>query len=268
MTAPEQRTHLCVAGSKCANKVDGQPRETEHPDTLCPACLTRTTKRIEALPEQWVRLHHMIGERHAGVDVNIRRPKPGGTVPLNLHIDTLLGNILTDLTTAGEVVADKMNMADPTQPRHDHLQAPPWADSPVQEPLEQVQRCVRIIAPNLNILIAAKGVGGRDEDDPAIDVMAWTPNGAFHMPSTTTGVLLVKSLDHLGSLAYFTLGLTRARIQRDMPCTRCRAKTVGRWAGSEFWDCGSCGSQFPEDEIRRQDRILLELYKRGLLEKS
>jgi hypothetical protein len=248
MTAP-QTDHRCASERRCVNKVDGKPRETEKPNTFCPSCLQRTQTRIEQLPEQWVRLHHMIGDRHAGVDVNIRRPKPGGTVPLNLHIDTLLGSIVTDLTTAGEVVADKMNMNNP-----EHTDA-----------AKQVQACVRIIAPNLSVLMAATGVGGRDDDDRAIDVMAWTPNGAFHMPSTTTGVDLVKSLDHLGSLAYFTLGLTRQRTQRDLPCTRCRARTVGRWAGSEYFDCASCGSQFPEDELRRQDRILLELHKRGLL---
>lgn len=243
------KAHQCVSGHRCVNKVDGKPRDTEKANTFCPSCLKRSAQRVTQLPEQWMRLHHMIGDRHAGVDVNIRRPKPGGNVPLNLHVYTLLGNIVTDMTTAAEVVADKMNMNNP-----EHT-----------EPVKQVQACVRIVAPNLHILMTATGVGGRDDDDPNIDVMSWTPNGAVHMPSTTTGIDLVKRLDHLGSLAYFTLGLTRQRTQRDLPCTRCRSKTVGRWAGADHYDCSNCGSQFPEDELQRQDKILIELHRRGLL---
>lgn len=267
MIAP---AHLCASGKACKGTIvddDGhrKPRETQAPDDLCDACLNHTTQRVEQLPEQWIRLHAMIGERHAGVDVNIRRPKPSGTVPLNLHVDTLLGDILETVTTAAEVVADKMNMDDPTIPHQkDPVPAPPWASSPTQEPGEQVQRCCRIVAPNLHVLMSATGVGGRDPDDRAIDVMTWAPNGLIHMSSTTTGIKIVKQLDHLGALAYFTLGMTRARTHRDLPCTRCRARTVGRWAGSEYFDCSTCGSQFPEDALRRQDKILLELHRRGL----
>lgn len=263
----ENPDHLCVNASRCASKVDGHARETEKADTLCDACLSRSVGRVKQLPEQWVRLHHMIGDRHAGIDVNIRRPRPGGTVPLNLHVETLLGSILDAVTAAAEVVADRMEMDDPTEVRQRApVTVPPWADDPKQEPFEQVKRCVRIVAPNLDVLMAARGVGGRESDDPNIDVMSWLPNGLVHMPSTTTGVELVKRLDHLGSLAYYTLGLTRARTCRDLPCTRCRAKSVGRWAGSDYYDCSSCGAHFEEDDMRRQDKILLELIKRGIIE--
>jgi hypothetical protein len=33
-----------------------------------------------------------------------------------------------------------------------------------------------------------------------------------------------------------------------------------------MFDCTNCGSQFHEDELRRQDKILLELHKRGILQ--
>lgn len=250
MTNPQDDSHRCINDRRCMDKIDGKPRQTEKPDELCGVCQRRVRDRIEQLPEQWVRLHHMIGERHGGVDVNIRRPKPGGTVPLNLHIDTLLGDIVTHATTAAEVVADKMRMDNPEKPTA----------------AQQVDACVKIIAPNLHILIGARGVGGRDADDPNIDVMAWLPNGTISMASTTTGTDLVKKLDHLGSLAYFTLGMTRARTQRDIPCSRCHAKQVGRWAGADDYDCQACGSRFPEDDVRRQDKILIELHKRGLIQ--
>lgn len=250
----DNQDHRCASGKTCKaayTNDDGQrvPRETSRPDTLCDPCLNHTRTRIEQLPEQWLRLHHMIGERHAGVDVNIRRPKPSGTVPLNLHIDTLLGNIVTELTTAAEVVADKTNMNNPAH----------------SDPAKQVQACVRIITPHLHTLIHASGVGGRDLDDKNIDVMTWTPDGLVHMPTTTTGMKIAQALSHLGALAYFTLGMTLARDKRPLPCSRCHAYAVGRWSGSEWWDCSECGSQFPEDELRRQDRILLVLHKRGMI---
>ncbi|SDD59464.1 hypothetical protein SAMN04488581_2621 [Mycolicibacterium neoaurum] len=249
----DQNTHRCASGKTCKASIvddDGkrQAKETERPDDLCPACLNHTTHRIQELPEQWLRLHAMIGERHTGVDVNIRRPKPSGTVPLNLHVDTLLGGIVTELTTAAEVIADKTNMDNPAH----------------TNPAKQVQACAHIVAPHITTLIHATGVGGRDPDDKAIDVLTWAPNGLIHMPSTTTGLQIVKRLDHYGALAHYTLGMTRARTHRDLPCTRCRARTVGRWAGSDWFDCTTCGSQFPEDELRRQDKILLELHKRGM----
>jgi hypothetical protein len=260
--------HVCVNGKSCTDKTDGKPRETEDQHTLCPRCLNRSAQRIGDLPEQWVRLHQMIGDRHAGIDVNIRRPKPGGTVLLNIHVDTLLGAILEAVTMAAEVLADRMRMNDPKYPKEDPenpVRFPAWATPPTLDEIEQVRKCCRILSPNLPKLVAIRGVGGRDQYDPAIDVMFWVRSGAAHGVKCTTGVQMIQRLDHLSSLAYFTLGQTRARTRRDMPCTRCRAKTVGRWAGSDWYDCSSCGSQFPEDELRRQDKILIELHKRGLL---
>lgn len=257
--------HLCVNATRCISKVDGHARETEKPNTFCESCLRRSSTNIRQLPEQWTGLHKMIGDRHAGIDVNIRRPKPGGTVLVNVHVDTLLCAIIEATAAAAEVLADVMNMNDPATPKRS-VQAPPWAHSPRLEPGEQVTKCCRIIAPNLPKLAAIRGVGGRDQHDPAIDVMFWVKSGAAHGVTCTTGVQMIQRLDHLNSLAYFTLGQARARTRRDTPCSRCRAKTVGRWAGSEWFDCTTCGSQFPEDDLRRQDKVLIELHKRGMLE--
>jgi ribosomal protein L37AE/L43A len=239
MTMTAERTHLCLNGSRCADIIDGHARETEAPGTLCPDCLARTVNRVAGLPDQYVRLHAMIGERHAGLDPGIRRPKPGSTCPLNIHVDTLLGNIVETTTLAAEVLADVMGMGNP-----DH------------RPAElQVARCAAIVAPNLRRLLPLTH----------IEVMFWTASGTARGVTTTSGPAIVGDLDRLSTLAHFTLGQTRARIQRDLPCTRCKAKTVGRWAGSDDFDCGTCGSRFPEDDIRRQDKILLALIKKGLI---
>jgi hypothetical protein len=244
--------------------VDGHARETEKPNTFCDACLNRSATHVKQIPEQWNGLREMIGDRHAGIDVNIRRPKPSGTVLLNVHVDTLLGAILEAVTAAAEVLADAMKMNDPKYPKTP-VKAPPWALSPTVDATEQVTKCSRIIEPNLTRLASIRGVGGRDEFDPAIDVMFWVRSGAAHGVKCTTGVQMIQRLDHLSNLAYFSLGQARARTRRDTPCTRCRAKTVGRWAGSDDFDCQSCGSRFHEDDLVRQDKILIELHKRGLL---
>lgn len=248
--------HMCLNGPRCIDKVDGHARETEQVDTFCGACFSRAGERVGQLPEQYLKLHAMIGDRHAGVDVNIKHAKPSSSVLLNLHVDTLMGSIATDITTAAEVVAEKMAMRD----ENDH----PWdATRPTMG--ETVQACSRVLAPNLHILAGARGVGGRELSDPLIDVMFWNNSGTMRGVKATTGVQLVQRLDYLSSLSHFTLGMTRARSERDIPCTRCRAKKVGRWAGSEWWDCASCGTRFEEDDVRRQDKILLFMYQKGLL---
>jgi hypothetical protein len=246
----------CVSDRRCASRVNGKAREVAEENTFCDACFDRAADRIEALPEQYLRLHAMIGERQAGVDVNIKHGKPSSTVVLNLHVDTLMGNIVADVTSAAEVVAEKLAM------RTDD--GDPW-EADRADKAEQVLACARILAPKLRLLAAAKGVGGREDDDPGIDVMFWNRAGTWHGVKTTTGVEMVKRLDYLWSLANFTLGHTRARSRRPLPCNRCHAYKVGRWAGMDHYDCQGCGARFDEDDLRRQDKILLELTRRGLI---
>lgn len=230
-------THLCLNGRRCADGVDGHARETEAQATLCRACLSRTINRVNGLPAQYLRLHAIIGDRHAGIDPGIRRPKPGSGCPLNIHVAGLLGDIVDTATLAAEILAEAMGM-----------------DNPCHYPEErQVARCAAIIAPNVPRLLAVT----------AIEVMFWTATGTA--VKTTTGSAVVAQLDSLATLSHFTLGMTRARTDREMPCTRCKAKTVGRWAGADDFDCANCGSRFPEDDIRRQDKILLALVKKGLI---
>jgi len=272
MTEPEEKElpeHMCLNGARCVDKVDGHARETEAADTFCGACFSRAGERVEQLPEQYVRLHAMIGDRHAGVDVNIKHAKPSSSVLLNLHVDTLLGSIVDAVTSAAEVLAEKMNMDDPTDPTPKDPQkrpkTPPWALSPQMDVGEQVLKCCRIIAPNLPLLARITGVGGREEGDRAIDIGFWNRAGTLHGTRCTTGVQMIQQLDHLASLAYFSLGQTRARVRRSIPCTRCRAQSVGRWAGEEWWSCDACGARFQEDDVRRQDRILWWLHERNML---
>lgn len=240
MTMTLDDTHLCLSGRRCADTVDGHARETAAPGTLCPRCLARSTSRVERLPEQFLRLHALIGERHAGIDPGIRRARPGSGCLLNVHVDTLMGGILDATTMAAEVLADLMFMENPSF----HGEA------------LQVTRCCAIVAPNLPRLLRVSHV----------EVMLWVDGGTDRVIANTDGPAIVASLDTLSTLAHFTLGQTRARTQRDLPCTRCKAKTVGRWAGSDDFDCTSCGSRFVEDDLDRQMKILLELAKKGLIQ--
>jgi hypothetical protein len=232
--------HYCLSAHRCADTIDGHPRGTEAPNTFCDACLARTVKRVQGLPEQYIRLHHIIGERHAGIDAGIMRPKPGSVIPLNIHVDTLLGDIVFTIGQAAEILAEMMAMDNPEH----HPEA------------KQVAACAKIIAPNIEKLLPLTG----------LDVMFWNRSGNMHGFTNACGVAIVLRLDHLATLAHFTLGLTRARYHRDLPCTRCSAKTIGRWAGSEDYDCERCGSRFIENDIRRQDKILVAQLERGVIE--
>lgn len=248
-TPSEQVDLLCGMGRRCVDQVDGHAREVSAEGHLCSACIDRVGSKVEGFPEQYVRLHAMIGDRAAGVDAGNRRPKPGSAVLLNLHVDTLLGEIAESLTLAADVLSDRLNTEPPSH----------------SNPAEQVQKCARLVAPMIHTLAHITGIGGREPNDPTIDTVAWNATGTIRFVSSTTGFGLLKTFDYLHNLAYFTLGQTLARTRRDVPCTRCHAKTVGRWAGSEHFDCSTCGSRFVEDDIRRQDKILVELLKRGIL---
>ena len=236
--APKPADHFCANSNRCTDTIDNHPRETEAPNTLCPKCLQQSRRHINELPTQWRQLRAMTGDKHAGIDVGIHQ-KPASTVPLNLHVDTLLGAILDTVTTAADILADKLGMREtngdpwylPHTPNLDthgriigYLRRPPH---------EQVQTGCRIIGPNIATLADIRGVGGRPAHDPVIDVMFWNKSGTLHGFRATTGLQLVCQLDKLADLAHFTLGQTRARTHRDIPCTRCHAKAIGRWAGSD-----------------------------------
>lgn len=224
--------YLCVNDFRCADKIDGHPREVNGPNDFCPRCLDRTEERIAGLPAQHLRLHAIIGDHHAGVDAGIRRPKPGATIPLNVHVDTLMGDIEQTASLAAELLADGSGQPDPSG---------------------LYEQCV-LVAPNVARLVAFG----------PIDVMYWI-GGTELAVDTITGVDVLARLDGLAALAHFTLGQTLARIHRHLPCTRCQAYGVGRWAGSNEFDCAACGSRFNEEDLRRQDQILLRQIKMGLV---
>lgn len=263
---------FCVNREHCADRIDDHAREVPAPNTLCGRCIQAATDLTEQLPDQWGQLHAMLGERHAGIDVGIRKPKPSGTVNLNLHVDALLGNILEAVTAAAEVLADKLAMTDSTGHPLDVTRILHRDDngkligSSARPPHAQVATCAGIVAPNIHTLMLIRGVGGRDPLDRAIDVMFWNRAGNLHGVRCTTGTQMIQHLTRLASIAHHTLGQTRARFSRDVACARCGARAVGRWAGSDHFDCTACGARFPEDDIRRQDRILIQRAKLGLLD--
>jgi DNA-directed RNA polymerase subunit RPC12/RpoP len=229
---------LCRSGIRCADQIDGHPRETG-PDEYCTLCLHRITRRIEAMPEQYLRLHAILGERHAGLDAGIRRAKPSASVPLNLHVDTLLSDIVYGTTMAAEIICDRWGLH--AYPHH-------------RNAMVQVGECCAVITLNIDRLVALGG----------IDIMFWTRSGCATGVSATTGTAILGHLDRLSSYAHHALGLALARIKREFPCARCGSDQVGRWAGKDEFDCLHCGSRFSENDIDRQGKILVALVRRGI----
>jgi hypothetical protein len=228
--------HACLNYRRC--QPGDQPRTTQTPNTLCDPCTLRATRHIANLPAQHLRLRAMLTD-HTPTTNNPRRAAPDSTVLINTAVDALLGAIHHHATMAAEIVADALNTADPY--RHD--------------PTAHVHACCALTAPNVPLLLG-RGV---------VDIMAWNRAGTHRYVTTTTGTEIIQHLDYLGAVAHYTLGYTRARSYRDLPCARCHHRTVGRWAGADTFDCETCGTQFPEADIRRHDRILLERHRRGLL---
>ena len=93
----------------------------------------------------------------------------------------------------------------------------------------------------------------------------WNRNGTRRHILDLDGTTLIERLDRLHGLATIALGGTRARTHRDLPCPRCHTRTVGRWAGSDWFDCTTCGRRVLEDDLRRDDRILVKLWQTGKL---
>lgn len=224
--------NLCLNGSYCAATVDGHAREVGAPGQFCPDCLDRAAQRIHQIPEYYCRLAEARRERsHTLTD--ICRVKPSSVVLLNVHIDTLMGEITHTVQLAAEIIADQLGCDDP----------------------DSFTAATELIAGQLPLLC----------DQRELDVVLWVPTGTARYVATVGGTDIVYALDQLVPRAYRALGLSLARIRRDMPCTRCGSKTVGRWAGSDQFDCTTCGSRFNENDLRRQDLILLALHKRGQL---
>lgn len=219
---------------RCCAKRNKEPAHTQQANTLCDACMSRAQHAIANLPTQHAQLHTLIGEQRAGINLAIRHVKPSSVVPLNMHVDTLRANIEHTTICAAEIIADNINSNNPT---------------------DVYTACVLIVH-NLSKLSAIS----------SIDVMRWLPAGTYYYVSTSSGHELIQQLEHLAASAAHTLGQTRERTKRDLPCARCGQHKVGRWAGSDHFDCTACGARFIEDDIRRQDRILVELAKRGAYE--
>jgi len=229
MTNPTN--HQCLNGRRC--QLGDTPATTEKPNTLCHPCTARARQHITRLPQQHAQLHAMIGDHDP--TINARHTQPHACIPINLAVDTLIGRITHHTHLAAEIITD-----------HLHCDPPPPHD---------VTKCSALIGLHLPVLLAVTD----------IDVLVWNRAGTRRTLDTTTGVAIIQHLDHLSEMARYTLGQTRTRAYRDIPCARCTARTVGRWTGADAWDCETCGATFAETDIRRYDRILLERHRRGLL---
>ena len=228
--------HECLNGRRC--QPGDTPRITDKPNTLCEPCTIRAAHHIAQLPTQHLQLHAMLSDHVAST--NPRRQRPDSAVLVNIAIDTLCGHIHHHTTLAAEIVADHLHADNP----HRH-----------HNPTAHVHACCQLISPNLPTLLPLTD----------IDVMVWNRAGTTRTITTTSGVDIIQELEHLSAVAHYTLGRTRTRTYRDVPCNRCGHTTVGRWTGTDSFDCETCGTQFPETDIRRHDRILLERHRMGLL---
>lgn len=105
--------HRCITGPRCRGREDkAQPATTERPNTLCDACLNAHTDAIKRLLRDYAMLYATIGERQTTAGEAVKStPTPG--IPINIHADRLMADIVEWAQRGALVIARKLNIAPP-----------------------------------------------------------------------------------------------------------------------------------------------------------
>ncbi|AII28229.1 DNA binding protein [Mycobacterium phage Sparky] len=126
--------HRCITGPRCQGRVteDGKhhPAKTERPQTLCEACLTAHIHAIGRLLRDYAMLHATIGERPTSTGEAVKSSK-SPAIPINVHADRLMADIVEWAQRGALVIARKLNTAPPTGSR----KLPPTRDPQTRKPI-------------------------------------------------------------------------------------------------------------------------------------
>jgi hypothetical protein len=231
--------HNCVwTGGLCSSGTVNEqgeaiPAVSEAPDALCPHCEKHLEKCVSELSEMWLQLAVSVGEKSMR-----RSDKVSGTrtlqVPINLDIDTLKTEVLEWLVAAAARVSEALNTSDPAprlrrshvargEEHHDSA-----ATSTDSEHGEVVIRCVRLLLPHLDKLIAA----------PSDTLMVWRrkyesdESGEWYKDTLTaedmSGAEIAGKLARAHKTGQRILGHTNSKIKQKLVCPLCLEETLFR----------------------------------------
>lgn len=262
----------CASGpGRCRGTVltpDGSKLAAETSDILCEPCLDSIRHHITDIPRIWVALHEAIGEhtRNTAQKVSGSRTPP---ININCDVDALKTGIVEWLTLAAARVADELGIDEPMP--HNNTDT---------EYAKTVEKCARIINPNLDLLIAA----------PAGDAQIWLPPTDTEYPGErlyvdqlgithhgtriveVTGLDIAQQLVRLRRRALAVLGVTTPRDKLPYPCPGCnrpelsrhQRKDPGRREVDEIV-CGNCQLCWP---YSRYQQLCLILAKEDEMERD
>lgn len=233
--------HVCRAGKRCTARTrteDGKgwtPAATINPNSLCNSCIRWVESETAALWADYLALHRIVGERPNAQHEGGKRPDPTSQIPLNVHVDALMRDIVDTVERAAEQIADILHIDNPEHPNPTALLAAGLA----------------IVEPNITIL---SRVG-------KFDAQQWNDAGDKVEALNTDGPTLCLKLAELHHHAQNQLGETRGRDRMPVPCPRCEHSALGRWHGADNVDCLHCGSSWTESDYKRMTLILADDYQ-------
>ncbi|WP_458317129.1 hypothetical protein [Mycolicibacterium brisbanense] len=124
--------HRCITGARCRGRDgDGRPANTERPGTLCDACLAAHTDAIKRLLRDYAMLYATIGERHTAAGETVRSSR-NPAIPINIHADRLMAEIVEWAQRGAIVVARQLNIALPATAGR---KLPPARDPDTHKPI-------------------------------------------------------------------------------------------------------------------------------------
>lgn len=233
--------HICRADAFCKGRSrteDGKgwiPAATTVSDTLCESCIRHVEAAVRELWGDYMALSRMIGEKPNTTRSEGGKAAPASQVPINVHVDALMGDIVQTVDRCAEQVADAMRIPNPEQKLRTALLAAGLA----------------IIEPNIAVLAQ---VG-------KFDAVEWEPGGEKFDVIELNGPTLCLQLADLHRRARSQAGETRGRDKMPVPCPRCEYTALGRWHGAESVDCARCGSVWSDEDYKRLTMVLADDYK-------
>lgn len=214
----------CALDGRCAERDhSGQPKLG--PREFCGTDRDLIGRSLAWLPEAWVRLHQMIGEKGTGQGEKVSST-PTPSVPYNLTVDALL----TDMTGLLDEWANRVrNIA--------RLYQVPAEHAKQQRDAIIVVAAVKTLSAHLDVLLGLEPAPMTRylTLDQAADLNGWAvPPGdgdRRHEPELGGADAGIEIL-HLHRRARNLLGLNPKHVDLPVPCWECGLKTVRRWDGS------------------------------------
>lgn len=258
-----QPTHLCVAGPACRDKQRTDhgttPATTEHPETLCPACLRTTEWAINDTPNLWGRLHAAIGEKTANTTNGRVSGSRNPPILINPDIDAAKTSLVEWICCAAARISDILGTDAPWPQTHTDRAA-----------RSALHRAVKLLAPHSEHLTRL----------PEAPVAIWDPQAARPGEHTRinpgrsivdmTGAQIALKIIETHAHARKLLGLTETTEVLPLPCPGCDEKQLIRHhtikystGGNKPPDnkdrvkCRNCGLDWEHDRYQQLIRIWL-----------